>query len=173
MLVNHSLQMHRVNTLLHHHHSMEHSPLEAKRSSGNRETSHIHNSLPPVSILRYINSVHATPSHYLKVKFNIILPSTPRSPHQNPVCISSAPHTRQIPSTTHSSWFDNLYNIWWGVQIIQLHNYIVFFSPLILHPHFILNGLIIFHSITTIPEDGHFWKTYLFGFTITLCWWTW
>lgn len=74
MLVNNSLQMHKVNTLLHHHHSMEQSPsLEAKRSSGNHETPHIQNSLPSVSILRYINSVHATPSHYLKIKFNIIL----------------------------------------------------------------------------------------------------
>ena len=122
--------------------------------------------------VRYINLVHATPSHYLKVKFNIILSSMPRSPHQNPVCISPVPHKYHIPSQIHSSWFDNLHDIWWGVQIIQLHKYVVL-SPLLPHPHFILNGLIIFHSITIIPEDGLSWKTYLVGFTITLCWCTW
>ena len=37
----------------------------------------IHNSPPPVSILEQINPVHATPSHLLKIHFNIILTPTP------------------------------------------------------------------------------------------------
>jgi hypothetical protein len=38
----------------------------------------IHKSTPPVPILIQINPVYA-PSYFLKINFNIILPSTPRS----------------------------------------------------------------------------------------------
>jgi len=38
----------------------------------------IHNSTPPASILSEINSIHA-PSLFLKIIFNIVFQSTPRS----------------------------------------------------------------------------------------------
>jgi hypothetical protein len=39
----------------------------------------IHNSPAPVSILSKISAAHDPPSHLLKINFNIILLSTPRS----------------------------------------------------------------------------------------------
>ena len=38
-----------------------------------------------------------------------------RYPHQSRVCTSPVPHTR--PS--HSSWFDDPNNIWWGVELVR------------------------------------------------------
>ena len=57
----------------------------------------IHKSTALVSILSQIKPVHASPSHFLNVNFNIIIPSAPgsskwdlsiRAYHQNPVCTS-------------------------------------------------------------------------------------
>jgi hypothetical protein len=39
----------------------------------------IHKHLPPVRVLSQTNPVHASPSHFLKIYFYIILPFTPRS----------------------------------------------------------------------------------------------
>jgi hypothetical protein len=40
---------------------------------------HIHKNHPPVPILNQIDSVHAHPSHFFKIHFNIIFPFMPGS----------------------------------------------------------------------------------------------
>jgi len=76
-------------------------------------------------------------SHFLKIHFNIIIPSVPgsskwlisfRFPHQNPVCMSHFPHTCYVHRSTHTSWFARPNNIWWGLHIIKLP--FMYFSPL-------------------------------------------
>ena len=88
-----------------------------------------HKRPPPVSILSQPNPVLIPTSHLLEIHPNIIHPSTPRSPkwslslkfpQQSPVYVSPLPHTRHMPSPSHSSWFYPSHNIGWGVQFIQL-----------------------------------------------------
>jgi len=86
----------------------------------------IHKCPPPVPILSQLDPVHTPTSHFLKIRLNIILPSTPGSPkwcltlifsHQNPVHASFFPHTRHMLLPPHSSRFDDPNNIGWAVQI--------------------------------------------------------
>jgi len=120
--------------------SMEQSPSwEASRFSASQEIPHIsgnpkihyfsHKCPPPVPILNQLDPVHNPTSQFLKINLNIILPSTPGSPHwslslrflhQNSVYASPLPHTRYMPRPSHSSWFYHPNNIGWGVQIIKL-----------------------------------------------------
>jgi hypothetical protein len=67
------------------------------------------------------------PSHFLKIRFNIILTFTPRSskwylplrsPHQNPGSTSPVPLTCHMPRPSPSSWFDYAKNILQGVQSV-------------------------------------------------------
>ena len=114
--------------------SMEQSPWEINRFSASQEIPLIlrnpkvhyrtHKCPPPVPILSH--SLTLT-SHFLKIHFNIILPSasgspqwslSPRFPHQNPVHASPLPHTRYMPRP--SSRFYHPHNIVWGVQNIKL-----------------------------------------------------
>ena len=92
-----------------------------------------HKRPPPFSILGQPNPVHMPTSHLLEIHRNIIHPSTPRSPqwslslrfpHQDPIHCPHLPHTRHMPSPSHSSWFYHPHDIGWGVQNI----YLVYFS---------------------------------------------
>ena len=64
-----------------------------------------HKRPPPAPILSQLHPVPTTPSHFLKIHPNIILPSTSgspqwslslRFPNQNPVHTSPLPHTRHM-----------------------------------------------------------------------------
>ena len=79
-----------------------------------------HKCPPPLPILSQLHRVPTTPSHFLKIHLNIILPSTSRSPqwslslrfpNQNPVHTSPLPHTRHMPRPSHSSRFYHPHNI--------------------------------------------------------------
>ena len=79
-----------------------------------------HKCPPPVPILSQLHPVPTTPSHFLNIHLNIILPSASgspqwslslRFPHQNPVHPSPLPHTRHMPRPSHSSRFYHPHNI--------------------------------------------------------------
>jgi len=66
------------------------------------------------SILSQLDPVHTPTSHFLKIRLNIILPSTPgspkwslsfRFPHQNPVYASPLPQTRYMPRQSLSRFY--------------------------------------------------------------------
>jgi len=103
---------------------------EANRFSASQKIPHIlwnlkvhycsHKCLPPVPILSQLDPVHTPTSHFLKIHFNIILPSMPgsfkwslsfRFPHQNPVYVSPLPYKHYMPRQSHSSRFDHPHNI--------------------------------------------------------------
>ena len=105
--------------------SMQHSPSwDANRFSVSQEIPRIlwnpkvhyriHKCPPHVLILNQLEPAHTTTSYFLKIHFNIILPSTSVSPkwplshgfpHQNPEYASPIPHTCYMPRLSHSSRF--------------------------------------------------------------------
>ena len=79
-----------------------------------------HKCPPSLPMLSQLHPVPTTPSHSLKIRLNIILPSTSVSPqwsislrflHQNPVHTSPLPHKRHMPRPSHSSRFYHPHNI--------------------------------------------------------------
>ena len=79
-----------------------------------------HKCPPPVLILNQLHPVPTTPSHFLKIHLNIILPSRSGSPqwslslrflHQNPVHNSPLPHMRHMSCPSHSSQFYHPHNV--------------------------------------------------------------
>ena len=90
---------------------------------------HIHKCPAPVPNPEPQQSSPLSISHYFKIHFNIILPSTPWSSkryifvgfsHQNPLCTSPAPCMCHMPLLSLTSWFDHTNNIWCRVKIIKL-----------------------------------------------------
>jgi hypothetical protein len=79
-----------------------------------------HKCTPPISILNQLLPVPTTPSNFLNIHLNIILPSTSgspqrplslRFPHQHFVHPSLLPDTRHMPRPSYSSRFNHPHNI--------------------------------------------------------------
>ena len=113
---------------------------ETRRSSANQEIPHIF--LKPEGLL--LHSQRPTTYHYPEpgqsisyfsiplledIFLNVNFPSISRSskkslslrfPQSKPVCTSPLTHSCYNYNPSHSSWFDQPSNIWWGVQITKL-----------------------------------------------------
>jgi len=100
--------------------------------------------------LSWASSIQSTSptSHFLKIHFNITLPSTPgsskwslslRFSHQNPVYTSPLPHTCYMHRTSHSYRFDHQNNTRVGTLIVAtiylqlIQNRYMFRSFTVLH----------------------------------------
>ena len=123
--------------------SMEQSPSwEANRFSSREEILRnvwnpmvhyrIHKCSSPVLILSHFDPVQASTSHFLKIHFNIILPSTSgssnwplslRIPHQNPVYTSTLPPYALHAHPSHSYRFDHPNNIGWNILYFNINTY--------------------------------------------------
>ena len=125
----------------------------------------IHKCLPTVPILSQHNPVHTPTTHFLKIHLNIILPSTPASPHQNPVYASPLPHTCYMPCPSHSSQFYHLNNIEYRLLSSSLCNFLHFpvtsslWVPNILISTLFFKTLSLRSSLNVSNQVSHPYKT--------------
>ena len=120
---------------------------------------HTHRSLQPISILSQTNPIHVT-FHFLKIHFNIILPSTFRSfkwllPFRFPHLSS--------PATWRMSWADHPNNIWQEYRSLSSSSCSLLRSPAtssLLGPNILLNTpflitLNLCSSLSVTDHDSH------------------
>ena len=112
---------------------------EITHTSGNVKIHYcIHNSLPLLPILMYMEPVHTIPPYSCTIHFNITLPTMPESSrwspsfsyhHQNPVCFFITSNLCHMPHPAHFPSFPSCDqpNIQQGLQIIG-HLIMPFFS---------------------------------------------
>ena len=109
-----------------------------------------------------------SPSHFLKIHLNIILPSTLgsrkwtlalRFPHQTPVHASPILHTRHMPRPSQSSWFYHSQNIRWGLAFPPLLCYLTLLGPNILLNTLFSNTLSLCSSLNVSDQVSYPYKT--------------
>jgi len=118
---------------------MEQSPSwEANSHSANNEISRlsfnqkvhycVHNSPPVAPILSQMNPVHTFPRYFLKIHFNIILPTTSmpsawslpfRFLNQRIIKIYLS-HSCYMARPSHPPWFDHPNHICWRLKVTKL-----------------------------------------------------
>ena len=139
---------------------MQHSPSwDANRSSSRQEIPRIllnpkvnyrvHKSSQPARNLSQINPIYAPPDYFLKINFNIILPSTPRSSSGLftsglPTKSLYAPLLSPIRTTcpAHLIWSDMPNNISWGAHRSQSTSFSNLLQSPVTYP---LSGPNVFH----------------------------
>ena len=121
----------------------------------------------PVHILKQDNPVHAFPSNFIKIHFNIIFPFTPRSPsfsslHQNPVSNSPVSHICHVLRAflllylvTQIIFVEELL----VVQSASLPRYLVPLTPIILLSILFSNILSLLCSFHVSDQVSHTYKT--------------
>jgi hypothetical protein len=88
---------------------------------------HVHNRLPRVLILSYVNPVHALPFCFFKVRCSIVFQVVSvLSVSVTPLC-----HAYHMLHPSHLPRFDHPKNMWWELQAMML--LIMSFSPLLYH----------------------------------------
>ena len=101
---------------------------------------HVCSSLPFVHILSQISPVHAFPSCFFKIQFNIILQLKPR-PCKWCLYFRFPSHMCHMPRPSHHPWFDHTVIIWLSVPILKFFilQFSSFSSPFFLGLNFFLS----------------------------------